>query len=307
LVLPLFGPLPGAAAEKETNRPDLFRVGLVNSLFQDIPEPMVAASVQLFQVLMHTQTGLHGNLLLMPDPFRLGDELSQEGVQVGVFHGVEFAWARQKYPDLRPLVLAVNRDRHLRAFVFVRPECTATDFASLQGKTLALPRGSKGHCRLFVERQCQARGKEPQQFFAQLTKPSNVEDALDDVVDGAVEAAVVDGVSLDCYKRRKPGRFAKLKELHRSEVFPTAVVAYRPGAVDEPRLERFRAGMLSANQSPRGRQLLTLWRITGFEPIPADYESLLTAIGKSYPPPVAAKDGSSSPAQPGTPRTESTP
>jgi hypothetical protein len=30
---------------------------------------------------------------------------------------------------------------------------------------------------------------------------------------------------------------------------------------------------------------MTLWRLTAFEPIPADYEKTLTDIVKAYPPP----------------------
>jgi hypothetical protein len=31
----------------------------------------------------------------------------------------------------------------------------------------------------------------------------------------------------------------------------------------------------------RGRHLLTLWRVTGFEPVPGDYQQML----EGYPPP----------------------
>jgi ABC-type phosphate/phosphonate transport system substrate-binding protein len=146
-----------------------------------------------------------------------------------------------------------------------------------------MPRSSMEHTRLFLERRCLARGKAPQDFFASVATPATAEDALDDVVDGAVQAAVVDGVALTCYQRRKPGRFARLKEVQRSETFPAAVVAYRAGGLDGETLGRFREGMLRANEDARGRQLLTLWKITGFEEVPEDYERTLAGIIKAYP------------------------
>jgi ABC-type phosphate/phosphonate transport system substrate-binding protein len=288
LLLSFPGVLAGGVVDKGGTPPAPVRIGLVGTLFREIPEPMIHASMQLFQVLMKAQTGLQGDLRSAGDATGLGEALAKDQVQLGVFHGVEFAWARQKYPELRPLVIAINQHRYPRVHLVVRHDCPATDFAGLRGQTLALPRGSKEHCRLFLERQCLASGKDGSGFFTRITTPANVEDALDDVVDGVVQATVVDGLALDCYQRRKPGRFAKLKEVQKPDVFPAAVVAYHSGALDETLLQRFRTGMLTANQNLRGRQLLTLWKITGFEPIPDDYEQALATIVKAYPPPAAA-------------------
>jgi ABC-type phosphate/phosphonate transport system substrate-binding protein len=236
---------------------------------------------------MESQTGVSGQLVPSGDAESMGQELIAEKLHLGVFHGLEFAWARQKFPELQPLVIAVNQRPHLHALVLVRTDSPIKEFGDLKGKTLALPRQTREHCRHFVQRRSQDDGG-PQQFFARITTPANVEEALDDVVDQIVQATVVDGVSLECYQRRKPGRFAKLKIVQQSEVFPAAVVAYRPGALAEATLHRFRQGMLNANQTLLGRQLLTLWKLTGFQPVPADYEQILTEIVKAYPAP--AKD-----------------
>jgi ABC-type phosphate/phosphonate transport system substrate-binding protein len=123
-------------------------------------------------------------------------------------------------------------------------------------------------------------------FFGKITNPATVEDALDDVVDGVAQVCVVDSVALDCYKRRKPGRFAKLKIAHSSEIFPAAVVAYRTEILDEATRARFRDGMMNANRTARGRWLMTLWKLTGFEPVPPDYDRTLTEIAKAYPAPL---------------------
>ena len=93
-----------------------------------------------------------------------------------------------------------------------------------------------------------------------------MEAALDDLVDGTVQAVVVDEVALTSYKRRKPGRFAKLKELKKSPVFPAAVVAYRPDKWNDTDLKTMKDALLNAHQNPEGRQLLTMWKLTGFAP-----------------------------------------
>jgi ABC-type phosphate/phosphonate transport system substrate-binding protein len=244
---------------------------------------MVQMMMQPFSTLMRSQTGLNGQLVACGDGCDLGQRLHEQQLDLGVFHGFEFAWAQQKYPELRPLVIAINKHRHLTASLVVRSDCDATSLADLKGKVAALPRHSREHCRLFLERHCQECGAEPHRFFAKVVTPANVEVALDDVIRGKVQAAIVDGVSLECYEQVKSGCFARLKILKQSAIFPAAVIAYRQGALDEALLTRFREGMVSASQNERGRDLMSMWKLTAFEEVPADYSQTLANIIRAYP------------------------
>jgi ABC-type phosphate/phosphonate transport system substrate-binding protein len=177
-----------------------------------------------------------------------------------------------------------------RLFVTSRyPGCAAGRLADLKGKPLAIPSRTREHCLLFLERACRKQGKTMPEFFGKISNPTSVEDALDDAVDGTVGAVLVDGVSLDCYKNRKPARFARLKVVLKSPAFPAAVVAYHSGAVDATTLNRFVQGMLAANRTAFGRQLLTLWKMTGFERVPANYAKSLKSIARIYPAPPMEK------------------
>lgn len=284
-LLPILLLAAGRSAAENESRATPIRIGLVASLFRDTPEPMVTTMMQPFGAIMESQTGLAGKMVPAGDAGHLGQLLAEDKVHLGVFHGVEFGWARLKYPQLRPLVIAVNQQRHLQALIVVRADAAPGLFADLKGKKLALPVHSREHCHLYLQHCCQQCGQEPKGFFGQVTTPANVEDALDDLVDGLVDVIVVDHVSLDCFQRRKPARYARLKVLQRSEIFPAAVVAYHPGGLDEDTLNKFREGMMNANKSILGRQFMTLWKLTAFEAIPADFEPTVTAILKTYPPP----------------------
>jgi ABC-type phosphate/phosphonate transport system substrate-binding protein len=273
-------------AKDRSTRPSTVRIGMISSLFNDVPKATVMAMMQPFAAMIKAQTGVSGELVPCGDADNLGQQLMDDKVQLGVFHGIEFAWARQKYPELRPLVLAINQQRYLRAHIVVRVDGKVSTLGELQDKTLALPNGTWQHCHLFLRRRCLEWKKEPANFFAKITNPANVEDALDDVVDGVAQVCVVDGVSLDCYKRRKPGRFAKLKIVHSSEIFPAAAVAFRTAILDDATRARFRDGLMNANRTAFGRQVMTLWKLTGFEQVPSDYDQTLTEIVKTYPTPV---------------------
>ena len=181
------------------------------------------------------------------------------------------------------LVIAINRQRNLHANIVVREDATFTSFANLKNKPISLPRRSREHCHLFLNKLCQEAGGTSATFFSQIVAHSNVEDALDDVLRGKVKAAVVDSVSMECYEQVKPGCYARLKVLKQSEVFPAAVIAYRQGSLDEATLKIFRDGMINANQNARGRDLLSLWKLTGFEAIPQDFQQTVDNIRRAYP------------------------
>ena len=266
------------------NPNDGVQIGVVKSMFRDAPPSMINILSRPLQALMVSETGMTGKLEVAADAFTLGQQLKDRKVQLGVFHGFEFAWARQKNPGLEPLVIAVCKHRLLHANLVVRKENPCTGCTALEGKVLALARLSREHCHLFLERRCPGEGRDPHKFFSKITTPSDAEEALDDVVDGTAQATIVDHIALDAYRACKPARSERLRVLKQSEGFPAAVVAYQPGALDEATLRRFRDGMIGANKTERGKALLKLCRISGFEAVPDDYSRALEEIARAYPP-----------------------
>jgi ABC-type phosphate/phosphonate transport system substrate-binding protein len=255
------------------------------SFYRDHPEETVKTTVESFKELILAHTGFQGDPVKVESLDQLGKDLTKDRMQLGVFFGHEFAWVREKYPEIKPLVIVVNQIPHQRAYLLVRKDDKLSAFADLKGKSLAIARHTHEPCYLFLERKCQATGVKMEDSFSKITRPDNVEAALDDLVDGTVQAAVVDEAAISSYKRRKPGRFAKLKELEKSPIFPAGVVAYRPDKWNDADLKSIRDALLNAHQNPEGRQLLTMWKLTGFEPVPEDYDERLKNIAKEYPPP----------------------
>jgi ABC-type phosphate/phosphonate transport system substrate-binding protein len=281
----VLAPAPASAQEQEKDSPRTVKIGMVRTLLRDVSPTMIQIMTPHFQTLMRAQTGLDGELVTVENAHELGRHLHEGKVELGVFHGFEFAWAQQKYPDLRPLVLAVNHQRVLHAYVVVREDNPATGLANLRGTTLAMPRKSREHCLMYLDRQCRQMQTEPKDFFGKVVKHGSTEDALDDVLRDEVQAVLVDGVALDTYRQVKPGCYARLKVLSQSEPFPATVVAYRKDALDAATLAKFRDGMITANQNARSKELMTLWRLTAFENVPDDFQQSLNAVRQAYPPP----------------------
>jgi hypothetical protein len=117
--------------------------------------------------------------------------------------------------------------------VLVRHDSEAKTLNDLKGASLAVPRRTREHCHVFLERHCTGCGSTPATFFQRTSRPFTVEDAMLALVQGRVNAVLTDGASVEAYRESRPAGFAKLKVLTRSETFPPAVFVYRP-PVEEP-------------------------------------------------------------------------
>jgi ABC-type phosphate/phosphonate transport system substrate-binding protein len=261
------------------------RIGVISSLFRDTSEQLMQVIMRPFKSLLESQTGVSGQLVAGGDAQHLGQQLKKGEIHLGIFHGVEFAWAKAKFPQLRPLVIAVNKQPFLRAHLIVGSDSNIASVEDLKGKVVAVPNLSREHCWLFLERRCLPEGETANKYFGRVTRPRDANYAIDDVIDGVAQAAVIDDADLAAYRKQYPDYFAKLKILRQSESFPCAVIAYYPGTVSEDLLDQFRAGMLAAKSSRQGRQMMQMCRITSFEDVPEDFEEELTEIAKAYPPP----------------------
>lgn len=271
-------------------QPGPVEIGIVQTLFTDIPQALVNICAAPFTDLLKDQTGINGKLTIAGDAFFVGKLLHENKYQLGIFQGIEFAWAQQKYPDLEPLMIAVNYFPVLHANLVVRNDNHAAGFAGVQGKDLALPKRSKLHITLFLSKGCDACGQgDPSKFFRKVSRPESLTDALDSIHEGDIQAAVVDDVGLDHYKDLKPGCFKRLKVIVKSEKFPTSVIAYRKNTLNKETLARLKSGMVNAKNDTRARERMALFQLTSFEEIPATYAKNLTTILRAYPPPEADK------------------
>src|SRR5260370_767619 len=127
------------------------------------------------------------------------------------------------------------------------------------------------HCRLYLKCRCVPKDMAPEKWFGKVSTPRTDRDALDDVADGSADAAVVDDVELEAFRKAYPKTGARLRVLQQSEMFPAVAIAYQPGALNEETLKRLRPAIIAARTTPRRRKLLGLFHLTGFEEVPDDF------------------------------------
>src|SRR5262249_36212881 len=134
--------------------PDPVRLGMVQSLLKDVPKPLIKATMQPFRALMQGQTRSSSEVARPSNALTMAQQIANKEVELGVFQGIEFAWVREKHPELRPLVVAVNVHPNRQAHLIVRSDEPAAKIGDLKGKKLVIPRHSREHCQLFIDHSC---------------------------------------------------------------------------------------------------------------------------------------------------------
>src|SRR5947209_6020358 len=114
----VLAPVPSVARDK-TALPRVVHIGIDHTLFRDIPQELALVLMEPFGGLMKAMTGLESELTDGGDGLQLGRQLAEDKLQLGLFQGIDFAWAQQKYPKLRPLMLIINQKPYHRAYLVV--------------------------------------------------------------------------------------------------------------------------------------------------------------------------------------------
>jgi hypothetical protein len=262
------------------------RLGLVQTMFRDVP-PAFVQSIQIpFRDVFKRQTGMVGELELLPDWEAMSNRIKDGTLSAGVLHGFEFAWAKKANPDLEPIIVSRPHESKLTGCIIVNAaggQRPITNPGDLTGPCLVVSKGLKAHVHLYYEN---LRKGYPANVL-QPTGPAKgtAEDAITAVLNGDAEAALVDYAAVANYGALRPGAAKNIKILCESESFPVSVLAVKKGVIDEATLKQVRDGLTQAHKSSEGKMLMMLWNLKGFADVPKDYDAQLDRIYKAYPPP----------------------
>ena len=277
-----FAPSIGSAEDKE-----VLRIGVPRTVLREIPPALVTYAGQAFKDLIKTQSGLNGEVVHEEDSIAVARDLNAGKLQLGLFLGHEFAWARQKYPKLEPLVCTVPRTKDVQAVVLVRHDCKASNLGDLKGARLALATGMRDHPRMFLEfrRAAEMKGGE----FGSTVKAETQHDAIYKVMENEADLTVVDSAAWAYFEKLYPGPCQNLRVLARSEVFPPNVIAFKKGSLDDATIKAIREGLASTHENTKAKRMMAVIRLDRFDAPPANYGEMLKTCLKSYPKPLADK------------------
>lgn len=260
------------------------RIGMIRTLFRDTPEGVILTLTRPLRGLMEAQTGMQGEWKVVRDAATAAKLLASGQMQIAVLHSFEYGWARQANPKIRPLAVASRLAKDNRFAVVVRQDGPVKATGDLKGTRVAIPLGSKEPALLFLEVKCCA-ASTCEEHFKETVSALDPAEALGLVVDRDAEAALVDKPALDAYLKAKPKHADVLKVLAVSEEFPTGVLVYQEGSLTDDALRRFRDGLFGAATTAKGKELLKMMKLGGFDPVPANYDAEVEELLKTYPAP----------------------
>jgi ABC-type phosphate/phosphonate transport system substrate-binding protein len=265
----------------ESNDSKILRVGILASMGENKPPRYRDIAPWNLNQLVKEFTGFRSVTLQGLDAFTSAKQLEAKKWDLGVFQGIEFAWVQKRYPNLKPLMLAIMQDSALQAALVVRKGSGSKKFADLKGKDIAILESSLP-CRVFADENVTGQSRNT---FAKFYESPNGNEALSDVLNGKVKAAIVDTPSLLEFQDLYPGRYKNLTILAKSRPFPPPVIVYREGALPGDLLKQFRNGMLKVSKSEKGKVALSNFGILRFQNVPADFHQTLSKLAAKYPSP----------------------
>src|SRR5262245_49290084 len=101
----------GDAARAQQGRVEVLKIGS-SGTFSTARGPNDRGALESLQSFIKDETGFDNEILVQKSWRELADKMAGGELHLGVFQGYEFAWAREKYPALAPLALAVNVYRY---------------------------------------------------------------------------------------------------------------------------------------------------------------------------------------------------
>ncbi len=273
----------GAAPRGEAADPVVeVKIGLLKPMFKDVPDSMVQAGAVPFQRMLQDKTGLKGNIHLVEDYKELAERMKDGKIDIAVFHGFEYAWVKET-PGLIPLVVAMPNCGKVQACLVVNSSSKVMCPKDLKGACVAVPRGSKAHCEMFLERVregvpacdcCPIKGND-------LTPL----EALCEVANGRSDAALVDVSALLALEKELPAAAKKLRVLQKSPELPSAVIVYRKEALKDGAVDRIRKGLVESVNTSSGKMLAMFWQLKGFALVTSEYNAKVDECLKRYPAP----------------------
>lgn len=274
---------PAAPAEEKA----VYRIGISKGAVRDVPKDLLTTAGDSFQDLMKSQTGLDGKATLDREWAKVAQDLNDGALELGILQGHEYAWAKQKYPDLQPFVCSIARPKPVTAYLLVLHDSKAASLADLKAGKLVLAGAMKDHARLFLAKR-QADEMAGAAFKSTATA-ANAHEAIQAVIDGEADLTATDHAAWNTFQKLYPGASQNVKVLAESPEFPPTVLVYKTGGVDDAALKKLRDGLLTAHDVPKAARLMKTVRIEKFGALPAEFDATVAASLKAYPPPKAEK------------------
>jgi phosphonate transport system substrate-binding protein len=204
--------------------------------------------------------------------------LAKNEVDIIVLISEEFLDLRETVP-LRPVLTAdYGKYFYDELLLLVRDDRGITRLSQLRNKSLRIESGQKGSIPMqWLDSLLLARGfSDSRGFFSSVIDHPKASQAILPVFFGQADACIASLNSFETLAELNPQLGQHLRILEKSPGFATGIIAVRKD-VKNQRRDAMVEALLEMHTDPKGKQLLTLFRINRLVPFRAEH---LAAIGK---------------------------
>ncbi len=255
-------------------------VGFTPQVFYNVDprDAMSSARTWIEIVDRNLKNPCESRVVYFSNPQETESALTKNEVDIIVMISEDFVRLRDNF-DLVP---ALSSDYGKRFYdeliLLVRDDSGITRLAQLRGKRLRVEGGQKGSVplrwldSLLLKRfSVDALG-----FFSDLIQHPKANQSIMPVFFGQADACLASSNSFEIMNDLNPQIGRRLRILERSPGFATGVIAVRSG-VQDPRRDAMIRAFRDMESDPKGRQLLTMFRINRLVPFRVEH---LTSVEK---------------------------
>ncbi len=234
--------------------------------------------------------GLHVNIeathgTTATDLFEFGKSLNDgknakgEPVHLGAVWGIEYGWLREKYPELKPLVICYHGSIGFSMHVMAREKdgkAIAKNLRDLKGKRLVVSKKGSLMNQIFLETEVRKVLKPDEtvvKFFSSVNACNSLQDAIEQVRDDHADCLVVDIAS---YHKLMAGKGnVGLAKVTTSSAFPLQVIVGRPDnlrKLSRGLWTKAQSQILKSQHTSDGQMCVGFWGFDRFVG-PSDFEA----------------------------------
>jgi ABC-type phosphate/phosphonate transport system substrate-binding protein len=204
--------------------------------------------------------------------------LAKNEVDIIVLISEEFLTLRETVPLLPVLTADYGKNFYDELLLLVRDDSGITRVGQLRNRSLRIESGQKGSIpKQWLDTLLLARGSSDSRvFFSSIIDHPKASQAILPVFFGQADACIAALNSFETLAELNPQLGRHLRILEKSPGFATGIIAVRKD-VQNKRRDAMIEAIMEMHTDPKGKQLLTLFRINRLVPFRAEH---LTAVEK---------------------------
>jgi ABC-type phosphate/phosphonate transport system substrate-binding protein len=259
----------------------LFVLAYSMTMFYEVEQKDATAALAVWSKEIGREKGYSVESSFYENSAKLAEDLTTGKVDFAVFRADEYARLNRKLDFDLGMTVVKGGKKTQRFFVFVRSESPYQGIKDMRNKTLSLAKGDTMGSLYLDNLLLKQKLPEKEKYFSMVHERAKASQALLAVYFGQSDLCVINEKSYEILSELNPQVRQKLRVIGMSPDLVLGVGIFRNDLRPEDK-KVLQTVILTIGDTPRGRQVLTLFRTERFELIePSDLATVRTLIAEN--------------------------